>query len=90
MSITIGEALDLARETLVLAMTLTLPILLVGMGVGLLISLFQAVTQIQEQTLSFVPKMVVMGLAVIVFLPWLSTKMLDFAREMFGGILLGD
>lgn len=83
MTISVSEALDLARQALILTLQLAAPILLVGMAVGLVISLLQAVTQIQEQTLSFVPKMIVMGLAVMLFLPWLSTKIFDFARAMF-------
>jgi flagellar biosynthetic protein FliQ len=90
MTFTLPEALSLAREALVLALTLTMPVLLVGMAVGLVISLLQAVTQIQEQTLSFVPKMIVMGIAVMLFLPWLSTQILDFSRRMFGSVLLGE
>jgi len=90
MTFTLPEALSLAREALVLALTLTMPVLLVGMAVGLVISLLQAVTQIQEQTLSFVPKMIVMGIAVMLFLPWLSTQMLEFSRRMFGSVLLGE
>jgi flagellar biosynthetic protein FliQ len=90
MTFTLPEALSLAREALVLALTLTMPVLLVGMAVGLVISLLQAVTQIQEQTLSFVPKMIVMGIAVMLFLPWLSTQVLDFSRRMFGSVLLGE
>jgi len=89
MTISVSEALDLARLALMMVLQMAAPILLVGMAVGLVISLLQAVTQIQEQTLSFVPKMLAMGLAAMLFLPWLATKMLEFARLMFGSIMLG-
>lgn len=90
MTITVSEALDLARYALLLTMQMAAPILLIGMGVGLMISLLQAVTQIQEQTLTFVPKMFAMALAAMLFLPWLSEKVLDFARQMLGGGLIGN
>ena len=59
------------------------PILLIGMGVGLVISILQAVTQVQEQTLSFVPKIIAMVLAVGLFLPWIIRQLLAFSQEMF-------
>ena len=83
MTITITEALDLARYALLLIIQLSTPVLMVGMIVGLIISLLQAVTQIQEQTPSFVPKMIAMAVAAMVFLPWLATKILSFAQVMF-------
>lgn len=83
MTLTVGEALDLARYSLVLIIEISAPVLLVGMVVGLVISLLQAVTQLQEQTLSFVPKMLAMAIAAVVFLPWITTKVLDFTYSMF-------
>lgn len=83
MTLTVSQALDLARYTLMLVIQLAAPVLVTGMLVGLTISLIQAVTQIQEQTLSFVPKMLAMALAGIVFLPWISMKILTFAKMMF-------
>jgi len=86
MTITDSQALDLARYALIVVLQLAAPILVVGMIVGLIISLFQAVTQIQEQTLSFVPKMIAMALAAMVMVPWYSTKVLEFARQLFDSI----
>jgi flagellar biosynthetic protein FliQ len=83
MTLTIGEALDLARYTLMLVLELSAPILLVGMVVGLIISILQAVTQIQEQTLSFVPKMLAMAVITILCASWLMTRLLDFSQTMF-------
>jgi flagellar biosynthesis protein FliQ len=64
---------------------LSMPILAAALVIGLVVSLLQAVTQVQEQTLSFVPKIVGMGLAAIFVLPWILMKIMDFATRMFGG-----
>ncbi len=83
MNLTVAEALDIARYSLILVIQLSAPILIIGMVVGLVISLLQAVTQLQEQTLSFVPKMLAMAIAAMIFLPWIATKILSFAQTMF-------
>lgn len=62
------------------------PILGIGMIIGLLISLVQAVTQIQEQTLTFVPKIFAMAVAVVLVMPWMFQRLLDYGRLMFGGV----
>jgi flagellar biosynthetic protein FliQ len=67
------------------ALLIAVPILGAGLLVGLVISLFQAVTQIQEQTLSFVPKIVVMILVAVVLLSWISIRMVDFTVAMWTG-----
>ncbi len=77
------EAVDIARQALMQALIIAVPILGAGLVVGLIISLFQAVTQIQEQTLTFVPKIVVMILVAIVLLGWIAVRMTEFATEMF-------
>lgn len=69
-------------------MTLTLvlgaPVLLTGLIVALVVSLLQALTQVQEQTLSFVPKIAAMLLAVLAAGPWILTRLVEFAQRMFG------
>ena len=80
----IQDPVDVARLALMQALIIALPILGSGLVVGLFISIFQAVTQIQEQTLTFVPKIVVMLLVAMVLLSWISARMIDFAVEMFG------
>jgi flagellar biosynthetic protein FliQ len=75
--------IDTVRDALLTALILSLPILGAGLVVGLVVSLFQAVTQIQEQTLTFVPKIVVMILVTVVLLGWISVQMMEFAAEMF-------
>lgn len=79
------QAIEMIRETLLLMLMLSLPILGAALFVGLLISIAQAVTQVQEQTLSFVPKIVGMGLMAIAVIPWIVMKILDFSMRMFGG-----
>jgi len=59
------------------------PLLLVGLAVGLVVSLFQAVTQIQEQTLSFIPKIVGIGLVIVVLGPWMLNQLVDYTQNLF-------
>ena len=77
-------ALDLGRDTLLLSLVIAGPILAIGLVIGLIISILQAVTQLQEQTIVFVPKMVAMILATIVLMPWIAQRLLDYSREMLG------
>ena len=81
---TIDSATELVRQTLILALLVSAPMLLIGLIVGILVSLLQAVTQIQEQTLTFVPKIVAMVAAVILLFPWMGHYLLDYAALMFG------
>jgi len=82
-----SDAVDVVQNALFEALLIAGPILGAGLVVGLFISLFQAVTQIQEQTLTFVPKIIVMILVAIFLLGWISVRMADFAREMFTGLV---
>ena len=77
------DPVDAVRVALMEALILSVPILGAGLLVGLVISLFQAVTQIQEQTLTFVPKIVVMILVAVILLSWITIRMTEFAIEMF-------
>jgi flagellar biosynthetic protein FliQ len=77
------DAIEPVRMALMEALTLSLPILGAGLVVGLIISLFQAVTQIQEQTLVFVPKIVTMIVVALMLLGWIVIRMMEFATEMF-------
>lgn len=78
-------ATDLVRHTLMLAMMISAPMLLVGLLVGLIVSLLQAVTQIQEQSLAFIPKTAAMVVAAIILMPWISHRLVEFAAAMVGG-----
>ncbi len=79
-----SEIIALAIQTLKLALILSLPALLVGMIVGLLISIFQATTQINEMTLSFVPKIIAIAIVLIITMPWMINEMIDFTKYVFG------
>jgi len=83
-----GQAVDLVRHTLLIALTISAPMLIIGLVVGIVISLLQAVTQIQEQTLSFIPKIVAMVAAAILLMPWTAQRLMDYSREMFTSGLL--
>lgn len=74
--------IGLARQTLETMLMVSLPVLLTSLVVGVLISLFQAVTQIQEMTLTFVPKIVITFLALLVFGAWMTDRMLSFTRNL--------
>ena len=78
-----GHAVDLVRHTLIMALTISAPMLIIGLEVGIFVSLLQAVTQIQEQTLSFIPKIVAMVAAAILLMPWTAQRLIEYSREMF-------
>ena len=80
------DAIDLGREALWTMLLIGSPVLVAGMIVGLVISLFQALTQIQEQTVVFVPKLIVMLLVLSVTLPWLIAQMLQYTTDLIAGI----
>ena len=79
----LDDATELIRQTLILAMIVSAPMLLIGLGVGIVVSLLQAVTQIQEQTLSFVPKIAAMVAAAIILMPWIGQRLLEYSAAMF-------
>lgn len=74
---------SIGREALMLTLMVAGPLLLFGLVVGLVISIFQAVTQIQEMTLTFIPKILAIALALLVFLPWMISMLTDFTNHMF-------
>jgi len=74
--------LGLARQAVELTLLISMPMLLTGLVVGLLISIFQAVTQIQEMTLTFVPKVVAVFLALLASFPWMMRKLLAFTEHL--------
>lgn len=75
--------LDLARDALTLALMLAGPLLGVALVTGLLVSLIQAVTSIQEQTLSFVPKLFAVGVTFLILLSWMLQSLMKFTTELF-------
>lgn len=74
---------SMVRDTLVLVLMISLPILLAGMAVGLVISLLQSITSIQDQALTFVPKIVVMVAVAAVLIPWIAFRIAEYAADMF-------
>jgi flagellar biosynthesis protein FliQ len=85
------QVLDVGRDALWLAVLLAAPLLLSALAVGLLIGIFQAATQIQEMTLSFIPKLIALVIAFFVAGPWMLSVAVSFARRLYGDIpgLLG-
>jgi flagellar biosynthetic protein FliQ len=75
--------IEMARTTLVTALMIVTPALLVGMFVGLSVSLFQTVTSLQEQTLSLVPKMLAVVTTIILLLPWILNTLREFALSLY-------
>lgn len=78
--------IDLTRDAILTALMVAAPMLLIALGVGLLVSIIQSVTQIQEQTLTFVPKLVLVGGAFIVGMPWLLQILIKFTTQVIRGI----
>jgi len=74
---------DLARNAIITALLLAGPLLLVALGVGLVISVVQAVTQIQEQTLAFVPKLVAVAVVFLIALPWMLQVLVRYTVDLF-------
>ena len=82
---TLDQATDTVREALMMMLLISAPILAAALIIGLLVSLVQAVTQIQEQTLSFVPKIIGMAVVTILVTPWAATLILEFSSRMLRG-----
>jgi flagellar biosynthesis protein FliQ len=80
---TVVQATDLLRDAMLVTLIIIGPILGIGMAVGLIISLVQAVTQIQEATLSFVPKIFAMAIALVLVMPWMFQRLLEYTRHLF-------
>lgn len=78
-----AKLIALGVETFKIALLLALPGLLTGMFLGLAVSIFQATTQINEMTLSFIPKIVGVVIVIILTMPWMLNSMIDFATNMF-------
>lgn len=79
--------LDMSREAMMTILKLSVPVMLVGLIVGLAVSILQATTQIQEQSLHFVPKIIAMLAAMVVLGAWMLTVMKEFTLRVFDGML---
>jgi flagellar biosynthetic protein FliQ len=82
------EVIDIGRQTLLMFLRLALPLLLVSLVVGLIISLFQALTQIQEATLTFVPKIVILFITLIFLMPYILHTLTDFTNGLYARIVV--
>lgn len=80
---TVDDILYLGERAMFLTLLVSAPMLLAGMVVGLFVSIVQSVTQIQEVTLSFVPKIVAVMVVFILFMPWMSGLLTSYIRELF-------
>lgn len=75
--------IKLAEQSIYTIIIIAAPMLLIALAVGLLVSVFQAMTQIQEQTLAFIPKILAVFISLIVFGPWMLTTLLDYTENLF-------
>ncbi len=81
-----NEVLQIGKDAIWVLLKMSLPILLTALIVGLLISLFQALTQIQEMTLSFVPKIIAISFALLIFIPLMGSQLITFSNETYSRI----
>lgn len=80
------SVMTIGRQAMEVTLMVSAPMLLVALAVGLIVSIFQAATQINEMTLSFIPKLIGVFAAMIIAGPWMLTIMTDYMRQMFSGI----
>ncbi len=84
--ITQGEVLDIARDAIFVIIEVSLPLLLISLIIGLIVSIFQTVTSIQEQTLTFVPKIIAVFLGIILFGSWMLNTITEFMERLWNNI----
>lgn len=80
------DAIEIAREAVFLSLLISAPLLGLTLVVGLLISIFQAVTQVNEMTLTFVPKILIISLVLIFFLPWMLTLLSEYTEDLIDNL----
>jgi len=81
------EVLDIARDSMSTMLLVSAPVLLVGLVVGLIISIFQTLTHIQEMTLTFIPKIVAVFASIIIFMPWMLRELTEFNNRLMDKIV---
>tara|TARA_Y100001968_G_scaffold329996_1_gene380656 strand:- start:366 stop:635 length:270 start_codon:yes stop_codon:yes gene_type:complete len=79
----VDQSVDIVKGLMMLCLKVSVPFLLSAMIIGLLVSFFQAITSLQEQTLTFVPKALVVVVVVFILFPWLINTMMDYTAETF-------
>lgn len=82
------DLMGIAQETVKIILILGLPSLLVSMIIGLIISVFQAVTQVSDASLSFVPKLIIVAIFILFTLPWMGDYVENYTRELWDMILI--
>lgn len=80
------NVIDIAEQGVYMVLIVSGPLLLIALAVGLIVSIFQATTQIQEQTLAFVPKIVAVLLGLIFLTPWMLSHLISYASDIFGNL----
>lgn len=80
--------IDLAQEAIMTVIKVSAPMLLMGLAVGLLVSIFQAVTSIQEATLAFIPKILAVFISILIFGPWMLSTMMEFINNIYKNLNL--
>ncbi|MEO6912652.1 MAG: flagellar biosynthesis protein FliQ [Candidatus Baltobacteraceae bacterium] len=83
---TYADVITLGREAIFITLVVAAPVLILGLITGLVISIFQAVTQIQEPTLTFIPKILVTAMALLFFGPFMLALLVDFTARIFGNL----
>jgi flagellar biosynthesis protein FliQ len=83
-----ADAIDIARDAIIVSLKLGAPIMLLALAIGLVVSLFQALTQIQEMTLTFVPKIVVIMLSLMLLLPFMLATLSTFTERLVDRIIV--
>ena len=83
-----GQVMEILQGGLVVALKLTAPLLIVSIVIGLIVAIFQAATQIHEQTLTFVPKVLAIALLLLMLGSWMMTVMNDYVNEIFARIAM--
>lgn len=81
--------LEIARDATWMLLLIAAPLLIVGTVVGVVIALLQALTTLQETTLTFVPKIIAMLVAMVLFLPFMTTSLIEFTQRLFDRIVVG-
>lgn len=76
-------AIQIGRDALAMVMLVSAPMLVLGLVVGVMVSIFQATTQIQEQSLAFIPKIIAVFVSILIFGPWMLSLIVDYTREIF-------
>lgn len=79
-------ATDLVRQALIVTILISGPVLIIGLLVGIVVSVVQALTQIQEQTLSLIPKLLAMAAVAVLLMPWICQQLMEYTSTMFRSI----